>query len=222
MTTVVCGHCRLESRQHDRQNEYTEQQAAAVGDGIDDGIFVQLAPGGLEPEAADPEQKDGNEQPEALGVGIELGCIEIGDVEREHGYRDVAGGRAEAAKLLQIADVIAAALGDLSSPLAQVFEFGEALDEGQGEKEEDAEAAKPGGGLDAGSSGAGEDADGIEAGENDDVDQDGPFQAQRIGQRGGGIDSQPDKEAIRPPEGKCRLRRVRAHEGARWRSPRRR
>jgi hypothetical protein len=33
-------------------DEEAEEEAAAVGDGVDDGIFVELATGGLKPEAA--------------------------------------------------------------------------------------------------------------------------------------------------------------------------
>ena len=51
MTSVV-GARALKGGEDYSYDEETEKEAAAVGDGVDDGIFVELAPGGLEPEAA--------------------------------------------------------------------------------------------------------------------------------------------------------------------------
>jgi hypothetical protein len=44
----------LEGGEDDDDDEDTEQEAAAIGDGIDYGVFVELAARGLEPETADP------------------------------------------------------------------------------------------------------------------------------------------------------------------------
>ena len=43
-----------EGGEYDGYDYEAEEEAAAVGDGIDDGVFVELAAGGLEPETADP------------------------------------------------------------------------------------------------------------------------------------------------------------------------
>ena len=45
---------RLEGGEDDGEDQDAEEKATAVGDGIDDGVFVQLAARGLEPETADP------------------------------------------------------------------------------------------------------------------------------------------------------------------------
>jgi hypothetical protein len=37
------------------EDEDAEQEAAVIGDGIDYGVFVELAARGLEPETADPQ-----------------------------------------------------------------------------------------------------------------------------------------------------------------------
>ena len=44
-------------------------------------------------------------------MAVELGGVEVGDVEGEDDDGGVAGGGAEGAELLDVADVIAAALG---------------------------------------------------------------------------------------------------------------
>ena len=62
---------------------------------------------------------------------VEFGGVEIGDVEGEDDYRGVSAGGAEAAELLDIGDVIAAAAGGDAAALAKAFEFGEAFDEGE-------------------------------------------------------------------------------------------
>jgi hypothetical protein len=98
--------------------------------------------------------------------------------------------------LLDVRDVISAPLRGGAAALAEVFEFGEAFDEGEREEEEDAEAAEPGGGFDAGSGRAGEDANGVKAGEDDDVDENHPLQAERIAERGDSIDDEPAEEGI--------------------------
>ena len=134
---------RLEGGEDDGDDNDAKQEAAAVGDGEDDGIFVELAARGLKPEAADPEKKHGDEKPEAVGVGVELGGVEIGDVEGEDDDGGVSAGRAEAAELLDVGDVVATAAGGGPATLAEAFELGEAFDEGQREEEEDAEAAEP-------------------------------------------------------------------------------
>ena len=56
-----------------RATRSAHEEAAAVGDGVDDGVFVELAAGGGEPEAADPEEKKGDEEPEAVGVAGRAG-----------------------------------------------------------------------------------------------------------------------------------------------------
>ena len=81
---------------------------------------------------------------------VEMGGVEVGDVEGEDDDRDVGAGRAEAAELLDVGDVIATTFGDGSAALAEVFELGEAFDEGEREEEEDAEAGEPGGDRDSG------------------------------------------------------------------------
>ena len=93
--------------------------------------------------------------------------------------------------MLDVGDVVAAAAGGDSAAFAEVFELGEAFDEGEGEEEEDAEAAEPGGDGNSGGGRAGEDANGVEAGEDDDVDQDGALEAERVGQRGDEVDAEP-------------------------------
>ncbi len=42
----------LEGGEDDGEDHDAEEKAATVGDGVDDGVFVELATGGLEPEAA--------------------------------------------------------------------------------------------------------------------------------------------------------------------------
>jgi hypothetical protein len=44
----------LEGGEDDGYDYEAEEEAAAVGDGVDDGVFVELAAGGEEPETADP------------------------------------------------------------------------------------------------------------------------------------------------------------------------
>ena len=39
-------------------DEEAEEEGAFVGDGVDYGVFVELAAGGEEPELGDPEQED--------------------------------------------------------------------------------------------------------------------------------------------------------------------
>ena len=121
----------LEGGENDKDDENAEQEAAAVGDGIDYGVFVEVAAGGLEPEAHDPEKKDGNEKPKASGVLIELGGVEGGDVEGEDHDRGKAAGGAEAAKLLDVGDVVAASACGGPAALSQVFQLGEAFDQGE-------------------------------------------------------------------------------------------
>ena len=66
---------------------------------------------------------------------VELGGVEVGDVEGEDDDRGVAAGGAEAAELFDVGDVIAAAAyGFDAAALAEVFELGEAFDEGKGEE----------------------------------------------------------------------------------------
>ena len=48
MTTLVS----LEGGDDYSEDEEAEEETAAVGYGVDDGVFVELAAGGLEPEAA--------------------------------------------------------------------------------------------------------------------------------------------------------------------------
>ena len=95
---------------------------------------------------------------------IELGGVEVPDVQGDDGDGDVAAGGAETAELFDVGDVVAAATGLDAAALAEVFELGEAFDEGEGEEEENAEAGEPGGDGDSGGGGPGEDADGVEAG----------------------------------------------------------
>ncbi len=212
---------RVRGRRGRWLRQEAQEEAAAVGDGVDDGVFVEFGPGRREPEAAEPEEKDGDEEPEAVDVVVELGGVgvEVGDVEGEDDDGGVSAGGAEAAELLDVGDVVAAAFGGDSAAFAKVFELGEAFDEGQREEEEDAEAAEPGGDGDSGGSGSGEDADGVEAGEDDDIDQDGALEAERVGQRGDGVDAEPTQEAIwkgvaqRPEMGESRLDDVRNSDG---------
>jgi hypothetical protein len=187
----------LESRNDDGQDEDAKEEAATVGNGIDDGVFIELAAGGLEPETADPEQKDWDEKPETGCMAVELRGVEVGDVEGKDGDGDVSAGGAEAAKLLDVGDVVATTAGGGASALTEIFEFGEAFDEGEREEEEDAEAGEPGGDGNPRTSGAGDDADGVQAGEDDDVDDNGSFETERIGEGGDEIDAQPDEEAVR-------------------------
>jgi hypothetical protein len=167
----------LEGGEDDEDHEDPKEQAAAVGDGVDDGIFVEQAAGGDEPKAADPKEKDRDQKPEAIGVLVELDSVEIGDIEGEYNNGGVAAGGAEAAELFDVRYLVAAATRGGASPLAEVFELGEAFDEGEGEKEEDAEAGEPGGDDDSRGGRAGDDADGVEAREDDDVDQRRSFEA---------------------------------------------
>jgi hypothetical protein len=44
----------LEGGEDDGYDYEAEEEASAVGDGVDDGVFVELAAGGEEPETADP------------------------------------------------------------------------------------------------------------------------------------------------------------------------
>jgi hypothetical protein len=76
---------RSEGDEDDDEYEEAKKKGASVGDGVDDGIFVEEASGGLEPEAAEPQKEDRDEQPEAVGVLVELCGCEVGDVEREDG-----------------------------------------------------------------------------------------------------------------------------------------
>ncbi len=71
----------LEGGEDDGQDEDAEEEGALVGDGVDDGVFVELAAGGEEPELGDPEEEDGEEEPEASGVAVEVG-VELRDVEQ--------------------------------------------------------------------------------------------------------------------------------------------
>ena len=128
---------------------------------------------------------------------VELGCIEVRDVESEDRDGDVAAGGAEAAELLDVGDVVAAAADGFAAAFAQVFELGEAFDEGEGEEEEDAEATEPGGDGNSCGGRAGEDANGVEAGEDDDVDEDRAFEAEGVCERGDEIDDKPQKEVVR-------------------------
>ena len=69
------------------------------------------------------------------GIGVE-----VGDVKGEDDDGGVSAGGAEAAELLDVGDVVAASFGGGYAALAEVFELGEAFDEGQREEEEDTEA----------------------------------------------------------------------------------
>ena len=184
----------LKGGEDDGYYDGTEEEAAAVGDCVDDGVFVELAAGGEEPEAADPEEQDGDEEPEATGVLVELCGVEVGDVKREDDYGGVAAGGAEGAELLDVGDMVAAASGGVAATFAEIFELGEAFDEGEREEEEDAEAAEPDRGRDSSGGGSGDDADGVEAGENDDVDQNHALEAERISERSSEIDAEPEQE----------------------------
>jgi len=166
---------RLQSGEYDEDDQDAQKQAATIGDGIDDGVFVELTAGGDQPETADPEEQDRDQEPETVGVPVELGGVEVGDVEGEHDDGGIATGSAEAAELFDVGDLVAAATCGRAATFAEIFEFGEAFDEGEGEKEEDAEAGKPGGDDDSGGGRTGDDADGVEAGEDDDVYQRGAF-----------------------------------------------
>ncbi len=90
--------------------EDAEGEGFFVGDGVDDGVFVELAAGGEEPELGDPEEQDREQEPEAAVVAVEMG-VELRDVEQEDDDRGVAGGGAEAAQLLDVAEEVAAAVG---------------------------------------------------------------------------------------------------------------
>ena len=102
---------RLEGGEDDGEDKDADEEGAAVGDGVDDGVFVELAARGLEPEAADPEEDDGHEEIEAVGVVVERGGVKIGDVEGEDADGDVSAGGAEAAELLDVGYVVAASTG---------------------------------------------------------------------------------------------------------------
>ncbi len=54
-------HAGLEGGEDDAYDDHAEEKAARVGDGVDDGVFVELASGGLKPEAANPEEEYGHE-----------------------------------------------------------------------------------------------------------------------------------------------------------------
>ena len=134
--------CRsLEGGEDNGDDHKTQEEAAAVGDGVDDGIFVEVAARGHEPEAADPEEKDRNDKPEAPGVPVEMGGVEGRDVKGEDDDGSIAACGAEAAELFDVAYVVSAAAGGDTTALAEVFELGETFDEGQREEEEDTEAA---------------------------------------------------------------------------------
>ncbi len=62
---------------------------------------------------------------------VELCGVKGGDVEGEDDDRSKAACGAEAAKLLDVGDVIAAAARGDTAALAETFEFGEAFDEGE-------------------------------------------------------------------------------------------
>ena len=135
---------------------------------------------------------------------VELGRVKGGDVEGEDDDGGIAAGGAEAAELLDVGDVVAAAAGGDASALAQAFEFGETFDEGEGEEEEDAEAAEPGGGADSGGGRASNDANGVKAGEDNDIHQDGAFETQGVSESCDEIDAQPEEKMARLDEGELR------------------
>ena len=186
----------LESGKDDSNDHETEEEAAAIGDGIDDGVFVEVAPRRHEPEAADPEEKDREQKPEAPGVLVEMGGVEGRDVKGEDDDGSIAAGGAEAAELFDVGYVVSAAAGGDATAVAEVFKFGETFDEGEREEEEDAEAAQPGGDGDSRCGGAGDDANGVEAGEDDDVDQDRTLETQGVRERGDEIDAEPQQEVV--------------------------
>ena len=72
---------RLEGGEDNGNDEKAEEEASAVGDGVDDGVLIELAARGLEPEPHYPEEKDGNEKPEASGVLVELCSVQGRDVK---------------------------------------------------------------------------------------------------------------------------------------------
>ena len=121
----------LNGRPDDAQDHEPEQQRALVGDGVDDGVFVEFAARGEEPELGDPEQEDWQEEPEAAGVFVEVG-VELRDVQEQDDDRGVAGSGTEGAKLLDVAEEVSAAVGGDLTALVKALELGEALDEGEG------------------------------------------------------------------------------------------
>src|ERR1700733_5980653 len=162
---------RLKSGEDDEDDENDKEETAAVGDGVDDRVFVELAARGLEPETHDPKEKNWDEKPETPGVLVELCRVQVGDVEGEDDDRGKAACGPEGAELFDVADLVAATSRGDAAAFAKAFELGEALNQGEGEEEEDAEASQPGGDLDSSGGGAGDDADGVETGQGDNVDQ---------------------------------------------------
>ena len=187
---------QLEGGEDDEGYEEAHEEAALVGDGIDDRVFVEVASRGEEPEAAQPEEQDGDEEPEAVGVAVELGGVEVGDVEGEDDDGGVGAGGAEAAELFEVGDVVAAAYCRDSPAFPEAFEFREAFDEGERKEEEDAEAGEPSGDGYSGGGGPGEDADGVEAGEHDDIDDDDAFEPERVSERSNEVDERASRGSL--------------------------
>ncbi len=52
---------QLQGGEDDGDHDDSEGEGAFVGDGVDDGVFVEMAAGGEEPEAAEPEEEDGDQ-----------------------------------------------------------------------------------------------------------------------------------------------------------------
>ena len=53
----------LERREHDSHDESAEQQAASVADCVNDWVFVEFIARGFHPQAHEPQQQDGDQQP---------------------------------------------------------------------------------------------------------------------------------------------------------------
>jgi len=95
-------------------------------------------------------------------MAVERGDGRIVDVEGEDDDGGEGGCSAEDAELLEVCDAIGAAVGAGlvadGAAEAEVFEFAEALDEGEREEEEDGEGTEPRGDEVSGGGGAGEQA----------------------------------------------------------------
>jgi len=128
---------RSDCQQHDGDDGGADEQALLVSEREDDGVFIEQAARGQQPDAAKPEDHERHDDPEALGVVVEHDHFAAADVVGEYYDRGKGAGGSKAAQLVKIGDQVAAAIARGGSAGDQVFKLGKTLDDGQREKQED-------------------------------------------------------------------------------------
>jgi len=191
----------LHGHQNDDRDTSADHEAWRVSKGEGYWILVQLAARGKQPDATEPKNHAGHNQPEVVGVVVEPDDVETADVVGEDHDGSESAGCTERAHLLDVGHEVSTAVFELLSGEADVFEFCEALDDSEGKKKEDCESGQPVGDRRTRGRSAGEQAECVKAREDNDVDESDAFEVKGISDGAGYVEKEPEHECER--QGSC-------------------